>query len=188
MYKYCKQTLSWKKINLFKVTSVVLLLVLLSSFTSYMVGSSGKTKYIEREHEQLVILVNDQENEMFSPQRFYDYLVELNVKFPDIVFAQACLESGHFKSEIFKTNHNLFGMKEARKRVKTCKGTELGYAYYDNWRESVLDYAFYQASYLNDIKTEAQYLDYLDRNYAEVGNYKNLVISVIKDNPHKIIK
>jgi hypothetical protein len=37
--------------------------------------------------------------------------------------------------------------------------------------ESVVDYAFYQAQYLSDIKTEAEYLQYLKANYAEDPNY-----------------
>jgi uncharacterized FlgJ-related protein len=162
--------------------------LLLSSFTSYMVGTSGKTQYIDREHENLVMVLNDQENASFTPQQLYDYIKELNIKYPEIVFAQAVLESGNFKSAIFRSNHNLFGMKEAGKRIRTCKGTEMNHAYYDSWKQSVLDYAFYQASYLNDIKTESQYLDYLDNNYAEIGNYKTRVNLVISANLYKIKK
>lgn len=188
MYKYCKQSLDFKKINIKWVIIILAGVVLLSSFTSYMVGVSGKTQYIDREHGKLVMILNDHENSSFTPQQLYDYLKELNVKYPDIVFAQAVLESGNFNSKIFRANHNLFGMKEAGKRIRTCKGTEMNHAYYDNWKESVLDYAFYQASYLNDIKTESQYLDYLNANYAEAGNYKQRVQGVINSNPFKLKK
>jgi hypothetical protein len=188
MYKYCKQSLDFKKINIYKIVTIIAGLLLLSSFTSYMVGTSGKTKYVEHDHEKLVMVLNDQENESFTPQRLYDYIKELNIKFPDVVFAQAVLESGNFKSAIFRSNHNLFGMKEAGKRIRTCKGTEMNHAFYDNWKESVLDYAFYQASYLDDIKTQEQYLEYLDNNYAEAGNYGKHVQGVINSNPFKLKK
>mgnify|MGYP003402704978 CR=1 len=188
MYKFNKQSLDFKKINPFTTIGIITCILILSSFTSYLIGTSGKTKYIDRDHENLVMVLNDQENSSFTPQQLYDYLKELNVKYPDVVFAQAVLESGNFKSAIFRSNHNLFGMKEAGKRIRTCKGTEMNHAYYDNWKQSVLDYAFYQASYLNDIKTQAQYLDYLDNNYAEVGNYRDRVNEVINSNTFKIKK
>jgi len=188
MYKFCKQTLEWKKLSLFKIATVLLLLIFFSSFTSYMVGASGKVKYVEHEREQLVMILNDKENEAFSPQALWNYMKEINMQFPDIVFAQAVLESGNFNSKIFRSNHNLFGMREAGRRIKTCKGTELNHAYYDNWKESVLDYAFYQAYYLDDIKTKEMYLTYLDNNYAESGNYRKTVEDVINANKFNIIK
>lgn len=48
---------------------------------------------------------------------------------PDIVLAQARLETGNFKSERCREDHNLFGTKRGKR-----------YAKYSNWRESVADY------------------------------------------------
>ena len=48
---------------------------------------------------------------------------------PHIVLAQARLETGNFKSDRCRRDHNLFGMKRGRR-----------YAKYSNWRESVKDY------------------------------------------------
>lgn len=50
---------------------------------------------------------------------------------PDIVLAQARLETGNFKSEQCQRDHNLFGMKMRRGKR---------YARYRNWKESVKDY------------------------------------------------
>ena len=72
-------------------------------------------------------------------------------------------------------------MKIARRRPTTNKGEENGHAYYDNWKESVQDYAFFQAAYLNDIKTESEYLQYLNANYAGSSNYVNLLNDIIKN-------
>jgi hypothetical protein len=67
-------------------------------------------------------------------------------------------------------------MKEANLRVSTSKGTQLNHAYYNHWRESVYDYAFYQCRYLGGINSEAEYYQYLDGSYAEASDY----VAVIK--------
>lgn len=107
----------------------------------------------------------------FSPENLRSYLFELNVRFPHIVYAQAVLETGNFNSKIFRENNNLFGMKYAIYRPKTSKGIRRGHSYYNNWQESVIDYALFQAAYLNHIRTEREYLNYLDLRYAEDPTY-----------------
>ena len=52
-------------------------------------------------------------------------------------------------------------MKEAYVRVHTARGTQYGHAYYEDWEESVYDYAFYQCRYLGAIRTEDEYFNYL---------------------------
>lgn len=117
----------------------------------------------------------------FTEEKLVEYIKELNIKFPHIVLAQARLESGNFKSKIFKENNNLFGMKEAKQRISTNKGTNLGHARYDSWRECVLDYALYQATYLSKFKTEKEYYSYLGNNYAENSSYVELLKKIAKD-------
>jgi flagellum-specific peptidoglycan hydrolase FlgJ len=74
-------------------------------------------------------------------------------------------------------------MKEAKARSTTALGTQLGHAYYNNWKESVLDYALFQNAYMNKIRKEKQYLKYLDKNYAEASNYdKNLLQIIEREN------
>jgi len=70
-------------------------------------------------------------------------------------------------------------MKEAVVRVHTAKGTQFSHAYYDNWIESVYDYAFYQSTYLSTLKTEEEYYFYLDKSYAEADNYVKLLKSMV---------
>jgi uncharacterized FlgJ-related protein len=102
--------------------------------------------------------------------------------------AQSILETGHFKSNVFKENHNLFGMKQATIRINTAKGTQNGHAYYDNWYESVYDYAFYQCRYLATIRNEREYFSYLSKSYAESGDdYVVALKNVIKKNNLKEI-
>lgn len=115
----------------------------------------------------------------FTIEKFKELLITLNVKYPDIVFAQAKIESGNFNSKIFRENHNLFGMKEARQRAHTAIGTRYNHAVYSDWRQSVLDYTIYQSCYLRKFN-RSEYIDYLGRNYAQDKNYVTKVVAIAK--------
>lgn len=56
-------------------------------------------------------------------------LIRQGIPCHKIVLAQARLETGNFKSDRCKKDHNLFGIKHDGK-----------YAKYRNWRESITDY------------------------------------------------
>jgi flagellum-specific peptidoglycan hydrolase FlgJ len=75
----------------------------------------------------------------------------------------------------------MFGMKQSTRRSSTNKGEQYGHAYYDNWRESVLDYALWQCKYLSGINTRAEYLEYLKSNYAQDPNYYSKLIKIINE-------
>ncbi len=143
----------------------------------------GKNALVSLSTEEKLIIV--QEFNKFDESRLIEKLKELNVKFPYIALAQARLETGNFSSKVFRENNNLFGMREAKQRITTAKGTENNHAYYHSWHESVLDYAFYQCRYLSGIQTEAQYLDYLRQSYAEDPNYVNRLVTIITDSKLK---
>lgn len=55
----------------------------------------------------------------------YEYLTAIDCKYPEIVTAQAILETGHFESYSCRTRHNLFGLKYKHQ-----------YLIFDNWKES----------------------------------------------------
>ena len=82
-----------------------------------------------------------------SKEEVLDYINFLGIEHPEIVLNQAILESGNFGSTIYKENHNLFGMKEAKVRTTTALGTNRNHAYYTNWKSSVVDYCLYQRRY-----------------------------------------
>jgi flagellum-specific peptidoglycan hydrolase FlgJ len=96
------------------------------------------------------------------------------------VYAQAQLETNGFTSRIFKENNNLFGMKQAMQRSSTNIGEQHGHAFYESWRQSVLDYALYQCKYLSGINSKDEYLQYLKQNYAEDPNYFNKLTKLLK--------
>ena len=101
--------------------------------------------------ESTVVILED-DSIKFTRDNLVKELKRLNVRFPHIVLAQSILETGHWESRIYHENNNLFGMKQARARATTAKGTQLGHAYYDDWKGSVTDYALYQAAYLNKLQ------------------------------------
>lgn len=178
IYFFDKKELTYKnvtnKLITYSVIGCIVSTLLISSLTIYMLND---VRYITEE-TRLSIL---KEKNEFSTEKLKNALVSLNVRFPHIVYAQAKLETGNFSSKIFKENHNLFGMKEATVRPTTNKGTENNHAYFDNWYDSVLDYAMYSAAYLHDIKTEDEYFQYLSQNYAEAPNYIEVLKKIIND-------
>jgi uncharacterized FlgJ-related protein len=180
LFYYCSNELRYKKLNKIKVLipslALLVIFLLLIPINESLIGNVSNHDNFESDIS--VININDTLND-FSEDKLIDMIVSLNIKFPHIVLAQAKLESGNYSSKIFKENHNLFGMKEARVRIHTSKGTQFNHAYYSHWRESVYDYAFYQCRYLSTLHTEDEYYTYLSKSYAEATNYVNILKSMV---------
>jgi uncharacterized FlgJ-related protein len=123
---------------------------------------------------------NVQEN--ITHESLYEQIIKFGIKFPDVVFAQAVLESGHFTSKLFQSANNLFGMKIPTKRESSAIGqTKSGYSKYDDWNFSVYDYFLWQDYMLKrhgDL-TKSQYLALLGRIYAEDKRYVSSIKRVI---------
>lgn len=172
IFIFNQETLTYENITLkFFVSKLLIITFILSLLTLFLFGGmTNDVNYSYEEGKTIFIRSNEKQNE-FTPDKLKEYILELNIRFPHIVYAQSKLETGNYQSKIFLANNNLFGMKVAKKRPTTNKGEENGHAYYLNWRESVVDYAFFQAQYLSKIKTENEYFQYLSANYAEDTNY-----------------
>ena len=184
LYTYCKESLSFKKVTPTRKLGGILVLVLVVGYIALtsMVSNAHQEGFKEALNEPIEseLLVLDSSKDAFSQEALVKELKRLNVRFPHIVLAQSILETGYWESRIYKENNNLFGMKQARARATTAKGTQLGHAYYDDWKESVTDYALYQAAYLNKLRNENKYLKYLDKNYAEAKNYDDALTTIIE--------
>lgn len=109
----------------------------------------------------------------------YSYMQEINLKFPKVALAQARLESGNFKSRLFRQDFNMFGMKTAQRRVTLSKSEPGQYAEYHSWKESVIDYALYQSTYHFKVRSEREYVDQVCESYSENPKYKTLLLEVI---------
>lgn len=108
---------------------------------------------------------------MFSEENLERRIEELGIAYPDIVLAQAKIETGYFTSDIFKENHNMFGMKVAKQRETTAIGENRNHAQYTNWLQSLIDYKLWQDKMIHKARNKRAYLAYLSRNYAEDKNY-----------------
>jgi hypothetical protein len=186
-YKYNKQKLLFEPVyrEIIVFGSICFIIVVSTLLSGIVVGKNiTKAQIIELEGGIHIIRDNDQ---VFSKNDLIDMIKELDVKYPYIVLAQSILETGHWTSIVFKENHNLFGMTMANKRIKTAKGTQLNHAYYNNWQESVYDYAFYQCRYLSKINSEQEYYDALDATYAEAFKYSEKLKEIIKNEKLKEI-
>jgi len=172
---YNNETLSIKKISI----PITVISIAISIFITI-----GTWEIINKQYniinniftESEVILI---EIEPFSEEAFKTYLKDLNFKYPDLVHAQAKIESANFTSSVFNTHNNMFGMKKARARVTTADpNTEMTYAHYSYWKDAVLDRAMYECKYLSTL-SRTQYIDYLNKNYAEDPNYDKALRSIV---------
>ncbi len=89
-------------------------------------------------------------------------LIDNDVLYPEIVYTQAVLETGWFKSNLCVNNHNLFGLYNARKKE---------FYKFDSWDKSIAAYKqWIQYKY----KKGEDYYDFLLRiGYAEDPEYIN---------------
>jgi|TARA_Y100000310_G_C20301421_1_gene631973 flagellum-specific peptidoglycan hydrolase FlgJ len=107
-----------------------------------------------------------------TEQDVYKYIKQTGVKHPDIVFKQAKLETGHFTSYLYKTNHNLFAMRLPKSRPTKAVGENKRYAVYRNWRDAIDDYKIWQEKYYKG----GDYYEFLKRiGYATDPNYINIL-------------
>lgn len=83
---------------------------------------------------EVVHIVNEEQPDFFSksPQEgLMEALEYYGVKHPQIVYAQAVLETGYFKSDACLTNNNLFGLYDSKNKK---------YYKFNHWTNSVEAY------------------------------------------------
>lgn len=154
-----KRTLQLRKPKAgFYIYPIITIALIFSSL-----GFTGAIKW-NNSIEQLPVLIHIDEEEP-TPENIKNYIKSLNLDHPDIVYAQILLESGTFTSVIYKNNSNLFGMKMSSSRPSTAIREELGHAFYKDWKSSIQDYGYWQASYARNL-TRKQYFKLLNDLYC----------------------
>lgn len=124
----------------------------------------------------------------FNIQNLKAEIVKQGIKQPNVVLAQATWESGHFGSDIFKENNNLFGMKKPAVRKTLATGENRGHATYKNWVDSVKDYKLFQDENGYSGLSYDQYMKKLDTDYCPGCNYRKNIVSMLKYNKkHNIV-
>lgn len=126
------------------------------------------------------VVINDKELSFLSKspkEGLMEALLYYDIKHPEIVYAQAVLETGNFKSQLCVQHNNLFGLYNSRKSR---------YFKYNHWSESVKGYKnMIQYRYKEDIKkppNNEDYYNFLHRiGYAEDKDYINKIKNIVKD-------
>lgn len=180
LYKFDEQSLAYCRINkpayLLKYIGITLGICL-------TVGIFSSMQYVEKTKIQLIkseAVINLITNESFSKEKFFEEVDRSNFNYPDIIKAQALIESQHFTSPVWKENNNALGMRLPNTRFTVATGSNLGHATYKNWKDCIKDRLIYEALYLNGL-SKAQYFKYLDKVYARAGstNYSDLIKKLI---------
>ncbi len=158
-----------------KLKTIFILILVTLAIIAFSISISFSIRHSKQPETNIEI---DKLDSAEFADQLLTYIFDLRLEHPYIVFAQAVEESGHFKSEIFQENNNLFGMKMPWNRATTAIGINRGHAVYTSWRQSVIDYAFFQMSYMRGL-TREEYLSKLSKSYAEnkkyVANLKRII-------------
>lgn len=152
-----------------RVTLLILLTVLIGFIAVVLT-----TNYSKAESEALdsVPVVEDKiPNFMSKPPQegLMEALVYYEVDHPEIVYAQAVLETGWFTSSLCLNSHNLFGLYNSKK---------MGYYKFNHWTESVVAYKnWIQRRY----KPPEDYYKFLSRiHYAEDPTYISKLKQIVR--------
>lgn len=178
LFVYNHDKLEFERITLSKLLFSMLLIGLV--FSSLGFSSGVKFNMII---EKIPIIIKLDE-EKFTPELLKTEIKRLNIQHPDIVYNQCVLESNNFKSNIWKNNNNFLGMTMAKLRPTTAIGIEFNHAVYKSWRDCLIDYALWQASYGRGL-TQSQYLELLGEIYAEDPEYIKKLKLKLKSNDGK---
>ena len=187
LFKFNANTLTFEKVKSNVYIKIITGTIIIFSVLFTLGWLSGTNNYIiNRFHKTEII---DTSAVPFSEENLIKLIKDCNIKYPHIVLAQAKLESGNFKSKLFKNNNNIFGMKKARQRITSSQGERNNYAYYRDWIDCVYDYAMYQSNAMCEVNSESEYFAKLGARYAEDSTYvSKLKDIIVKENLKSIFE
>ena len=143
----------------------------------FLIGGLYGLYYIDyqeehRETEKVDVLRLEQPEFLLSEKPDDDLMAVLeyyNVIHKNIVYAQAILETGHFRSKVCREYNNLFGLYNSRSK---------DYYKFNHWSESVVAYLNYiQYRY----KPPDDYYKFLEEiGYAEDPQYITKLKNIVK--------
>lgn len=156
------------KQTVFNITiTIVVCILCIFQYLGYTSNKDAPNSSITEEHSKIDTIPS------FHYKSPKDGLMEAldyyGVKYPKIVYAQAILETGHFKSDLCVNDNNLFGLYNSKKKK---------FYTFNHWSESVVAYInFVQYKY----KPPNDYYDFLDKlGYAEDPLYISKVKQIEK--------
>ena len=122
----------------------------------------------EKINGEVVSVVWRQNHFLLSKENLMNELKAQDVQFPEIVAAQALLETGNFKSYSCINRNNLFGLRKK-------DGT---YMSFEHWTECVAAYKKYIQKWKHPPNDYYKYLD--DLGYAEDTSYTTKLKQMVK--------
>jgi uncharacterized FlgJ-related protein len=131
-----------------KGSLIILILILLGAFLVEVNHIDIRTYKVSKPVHQ---------DTSFSKDNLKKYIKLIGIKHPDVVYAQAKLETGNFKSRVFRENNNLFGFIYKGKYLK-----------FNNWLECCRYYKKWQTKYY---KGGDYYIFLINIGYATDPNY-----------------
>lgn len=153
------------------VTTLVLILILLVRYWDVPDRAKANSREIIIDTTSVCVklLTPDFLLEDTIGNNLYKALVHFGIECPEIVQAQAILETGNYRSRIFREYNNLFGLYNPRIS---------DYYKYEHWSESIVAYKIMiQSRY----SPPEDYYDFLERiGYAEDIEYCNKLRKIVK--------
>jgi uncharacterized FlgJ-related protein len=138
-----------------------------------VIASFGENKKLVKAKKKIMIedtteVVPVVDSTKITKDMLIEYILQSKIAHPEIAYSIIMTESG-MCSKLFKSNNNLFGMRQPGVRPTMSKGPKYGFASFEKWQHSVLDYKLYLEFVGGHKLTRDQYLAHLDRNYAHKG-------------------
>jgi hypothetical protein len=168
MYEFQKETLQWierndheLKIKTLNYWIIILSLVILSLFYANYMAYSMLGDYQKKEHKMEVLADSIEKMNLKTVDK---YIESLPFKNKTLIKKQYRIESNYLKSNLVKTNNNLFGIKNAGKRAQIGRKSKYNdYRHYDNWQMSVLDRLLYEVKYGTSLAGYAEDVGYFKK-------------------------
>jgi uncharacterized FlgJ-related protein len=138
-----------------------------------VIASFGESKNLVKAKKKIMIedtteVIPVVDSTKITKDMLIEYILQSKIAHPEIAYSIIMTESG-MCSKIFKSNNNLFGMRQPGVRPTMSKGPKYGFASFEKWQHSVLDYKLYLEFVGGHKMTRDSYLSHLDRNYAHKG-------------------
>lgn len=173
-----------KKITKERIYFVLFLLSLAFAISTVSWEIARQTREKRIEYHPSVFEMKEAQSEEKHPCELNDstlvsFLREKGAWYPELMAAQAKLETGNYTSNIFMCSNNLFGMKAVTLRKTTQNGDFRGYGTYDSWMESCIDRILWD---LHKFSEKPSYEDYTEklRLYAEDEEYIEKLEKIVK--------
>jgi uncharacterized FlgJ-related protein len=138
-----------------------------------VIASFGESKNLVKAKKKIMIedtteVIPVVDSTKITKDMLVEYILQSKITHPEIAYSIIMTESG-MCSKLFKSNNNLFGMRQPGVRPTMSKGPKYGFASFEKWQHSVLDYKLYLEFVGGHKMTRDSYLSHLDRNYAHKG-------------------